>query len=203
MKTKFFTVVAALMICVGVSAQDKINSLTIGFSPIGGTNVKLKQKDYGFNGTLNYRSAWNVNAGYERQFYGIVSLTDLYYGQAKFNQATYKYNGTSEKYTDGDDVYSVGITTYAGKTINARKRFQVPVFIGIGCDYINGGNLHNLILSGAAKARMKFFFSNKFGIYAGGTFKYGFGSKSIKDDNKSISITPATWAVDAGVIIGL
>jgi hypothetical protein len=204
MKTKLFTVVAALMICMGANAQDKASSLTIGFSPIGGVNVKMKQKDYDIDHKLDYKSAWNVNIGYERQFNGAVSLTELHYGQAKFDKATYNYKDVSNEYTSGDDIYSAGITTYIGTTINAKKRFQLPIFIGIGGEYIDGGDLHNVIFDGAAKARMKFYITNNFGIYAGGTFKYGFGMRSIKDDDKkSITITPITWAVDAGLIIGL
>ncbi len=204
MKTKFFAIAAAMLICLGANAQDKVSSLTIGFSPFGSTSIKMKQKDYGIDHKLDYKSNWNVNIGYERQFNGAVSLTEAHYGQAKFDKATYTYKDESFSYNVGEDIYSAGITTYIGTTINPKKRFQLPIFIGIGGEYIDGGDIHNVIFDGAAKARMKFYFSNSFGIYAGGTFKYGFGMRSIDgDDSKSIGITPMTWYVDAGFIIGL
>ena len=209
MRTKIMTIAAVmLLVCTSANAQGKVRSITVGVAPLGYSHVNISLKDEKYK--YDYKSYMNFNVGYERQFKGVVSLTEITYAQAKFDK--YDLTGTSQWFdpTQKEDVKDFAITTYAGKTINPNKRIQFPVYIGIGGEYLSGGPLHNLAIDLAAKARVKFYISNNFGIYVGATGRYGYGMKSASkkssndyDSTKSYSIVPTMWAVDAGIVIEL
>lgn len=201
---KIFTLAFMAVMAVSASAQEKVSSLTIGFSPLGATHMMVKAKKLNIDQTNDWKSNWNVNIGYERQFKGAVSLTELTYFKGQFDKSKDKKSGTT--YTSGKDIYSAGITTYIGKTIGAQSRLQFPIYIGVGGEYINNdAEIHHLFFDLAAKARLKFYITSSIGIYAGGTYRYGFGTHKVENngDKESVALTPSTWAVDAGLVIGL
>lgn len=208
MKTKFFTIIVTLLtVCTLAKAQDKAGSLVLGFSPLGGISEKISLDDEKYK--YDYKSFMNASLGYERVFKGAITLTEVSYSQGKFDK--YDLQGTSLWFNPAqeDDVYSVAVTQYIGTTINPNKRVQLPLYIGIGGDYVNGGPLHNLTFDVAAKARIKFYITNNFGIYVGATGRMGWGAKSASEkssnysSSKSYTITNTIWAADAGIIIGL
>ena len=203
------TILAAItfMLALGTSiatAQEQ-QSLTVGVSPVGSihANISLDNEEYKYN----YESYWNVNLGYEGQFHGHVTLTEVTYAKAKFE--SYELTGNSQWFNPAqqEDVTDIALTTYYGRTIFPGKRVQLPLYIGIGGEYIKGGPLHNLAFDVAAKARLKFYISNSFGIYAGATGRWGFGAKSASEKSSSstkmYSVIPSTLAFDAGIIISL
>ena len=208
MKTKIAMLsIAMLAICFLAKAQEKVSSLTIGYAPLGYTHVNISLDDEKYK--YDYKSYWNATIGYEKQFKGAVSLTEVTYAQASFDK--YDLSGTSKWFNpaQSEDIYSLSVTTYVGKTINPNKRIQFPLYIGIGGDYLNGGPIHNLAIDLAAKARIKFYITSGFGIYVGATGRYGWGSKRASESkssgssSKSYSVVPSQWAVDAGLVIGL
>ena len=208
---KIITFVVMAAMAVSASAQEKVSSLTIGFSPLGATHMTCKAKKLDIDNSYDWKSNWNVNIGYERQFKGAVSLTELTYFQGKFDKYKFNSGGNSYTGTTGDDIYSAGVTTYIGTTILGKQsRVQFPVFIGVGAEYINNdAEIHHLFFDLAAKARLKFYITSSIGIYAGATYRYGFGihkednGSSSSDSSNSVAISPSTWAVDAGLVIGL
>ena len=208
MKTKFFTIVfTLLLVCIGAKAQDKARSIALGFSPFGYTHVNITYGDEKYK--YDYKSIWGANIGYERQFKGVTSLTELTYLRASFDK--YDLTGTSKWFNPAqeEDLTAISITTYAGKTLNPNKRVQFPVYIGIGADYASGGPIHNLILEGALKARVKFYITDKIGIYAGATGRIGYGFKSASEkssknsSSKGYTIFPILAYADAGIIFGI
>jgi len=199
-------VIALMAIFICANAQnDGIKSINIGFAPVGyiHENIRLGGEKYRYD----YKSYYNINLGYEKQLGGVVSLTEIKYAAAKFDK--YDLKGVSAYFNplQQEDIYSVSVTAYAGKTINPNKRIQFPVYIGIGGEYINGGPFHNIIFDLAAKARVKFYVSNKIGIFAGGTGRIGWGSKSAGKSSGSkkdyYTIQNSQWSVDAGLIFSL
>lgn len=205
MKKLFLSVICLMAVSLSASAQNKARSLIIGFGPVGyiHENIKLDDEKYKYD----YKSFWNANIGYEKQFKGVGSLTEFAYGQGKFDE--YDLAGTSKWFdpAQAEDIYSVSVTQFFGKTINPNQRVQIPVYIGIGADYINGGPFHNLLIDGAVKARLKLYITNNFGIYAGATGRIGWGAKSASESgsksSKSYNITNTSWSVDCGIVIGL
>jgi hypothetical protein len=203
---KFVAIAVALFaISMNANAGDGTLSINIGFAPVGHIHetISLKPEKYKYD----YNSYMNFNLGIEKQFKGVTTLSEFKYAQGKFD--SYDLVGNSQWFNPKltDDVFSVSFTQYFGKTINPNKRIQFPLYIGIGGEYLKGGPFHNLILDGAAKARVKFFFTNHIGIFAGGTFRLGLGAKSASESsnrNKDMySILNTQWSVDAGLTYGL
>jgi len=205
MKKIFAIAVLFFAISMGANAQNKTLSINLGFAPVGHIHesVALKPEKYKYD----YNSYINFNLGIEKQFKGVTSLSEFKYAKAKFD--SYDLDGESQWFNPRqvDDLYSISFTQYAGHTINANKRIQFPLYIGIGAEYINGGLFHNLLVDGAVKARVKFFITNHIGIYAGGTGRVGWGAKSASESNSSnkdmYSIWNIQWSADAGLTIGL
>ena len=103
-----------------------------------------------------------------------------------------------------DQFSSYGFMYYLGKTFNSGQRFQVPIYIGLGAEYFSGWPYHNLLVDVGAKIRMKYFFSQRFGLFVGATGKYGFGSSErfMKKDSKDTpKISRTSIDFDAGLTI--
>ena len=209
MKSRILTLVVLSVFYINVNAQEKAGSITIGVALIGYHHLNIaydKEEKYKYD----YKSYFNFNVGYERQFKGVTSLAEFTYTKAKFDK--YDLTGTSEYFNpaQSEDISSYSLIFYAGKTFNANQRFQFPVYIGAGGDYLSGGPFHNLAVDLAVKARFKFYITNNIGIFAGASVRYGWGvkSRSTKENSSSDKstgyiITNAMWYVDAGLIIGI
>lgn len=205
MKKIFAIVVVLLTISVNAHAQQKASSINIGFAPFGNIQEKISLKDEKYK--YNYKSYWGAVLGLENQLKGVTSLTEITYSSAKFDK--YDLTGVPVSFNpyQTEDIQDFTLIQYFGKTINPNKRVQFPLYVGIGGEYILGGPLHNLAIDGAAKARVKFFITNKIGIYAGGNIRYGYGTKKADEDKSSKSnyywIGSFVWHIDAGLTIGL
>jgi len=209
MKTKHFAIVVALLlVCMGAKAQTKSNNLYVGFAPLGSISESISYKDEKYK--YKYKSYWNVNLSYEKLFKGSSTMTELFYSKAKFNE--YDLKGESQWFNpnQAEDIYTISFTQYYGTTINKNKRVQFPLYIGFAADYAKGGPLHNLLIGGAAKARVKFYITNSIGIYVGATGRLGWGSKKASDSNSSrsssknsYSISSKVWYVDAGITFSI
>lgn len=201
-KTLAFTI-AMLFVAMEVMAQDKVRSIVVGFSPLGYNHLNVSYKDEKYK--YDYKSYINAHVGFEKQFKGITSLTELTYSRAKFDHSD--LTGDANPARDSD-LKTWSITTYAGKTINPNKRVQFPIYLGIGADIIDAGSVGNLIFDFAAKARIKFYITDRFGIYAGGYGRFGWGAKSRSEksssnDDSVYTVSPSVLALEAGILIGL
>jgi hypothetical protein len=208
MKKILSITVAFLSIAMAAKAQENVQSLTIGFAPVGSSYINISLNDEKYEYYYTYKPFWNVDIGYERQFKGVVSLTELFYLKGAFDR--YELDGTSQWFNPAqtEDLTSIAITQYTGKTFNQNKRLQIPFYIGVGGEYMKGGPLHNVGLHVAAKARMKFYITNNIGIFVGATCRYGYGMKGASDkssegNKNSYSISHVLWGGDGGLIIGL
>lgn len=191
MRTKFFAI-ALMFVCIGAKAQEKSSSITIGFAPMGSTSVEISDDNNDFS--YDYKSYWNASIGYEKQLKGVVSLTELTYAHAK----------SDIKSWPDADLTSVTLMTYAGKTFNRNKRLQIPVYIGLGGEYLHGGPVHNLAFDLGLKARLKIYITNNIAVYGGVTGRLGLGTKS-KDDSSDefYTLSPRMWAIDCGLVFGI
>lgn len=207
MKKTMILIVALLAICTSANAQEKATSINIGFAPYGYIHEKITLKDEKYK--YDYKSYWSAVVGIEKQLKGVVSLTEISYAQAKFDKHDLKGETKWFNPHQNEDIQDFTLTQYFGLTINPNKRIQFPVYIGIGGEYILGGPLHNLAIDGAAKARVKFYITDKIGVYGGANARYGWGMKKANDDSSSVSsdkdysIGSIVWHIDAGIVISL
>jgi len=215
MKAKFFLL--ALMVLF-VSAQSSAQlgalmnpvenggtkNLTIGFSPYGYTQYKIGMGDEKYK--YNYKSCMNINLGYESNNEMFSKMMEFSYSWAKFDKSDLK--GTSQWFNPNqtENITSIGVSIMAGKTLNSMNRLQFPIYFGPRLEYVKGGPFHNLTINACLKARVKFYFTDRFGIYVGGTGFIGWGSKKAHakgEKGDRYHITPLVGAVDAGLVINL
>jgi hypothetical protein len=203
-KLFFFMSMAMMACCVSVNAQEKTKSIHVGFSPFGIPSAKLSYSKNGEKYKYDYKSYWDLSVGYEKQFKGILSYTEFTYGHATNDKMNLK--GTTAWFDPGyvKDINHYALTTYIGTSLNAPHRLQFPLYIGIGGEYVDGKPFRALAFDIAAKARVKFYVGDRFGLFAGANYRIGFGGQSFKKDeakSEIYSVTNSVFYVDAGAII--
>lgn len=203
---KKFCIISLLLFSYCAMAQEKVQTINVGFSPFGMTHAKISLSDEKYK--YDYKSYWNINAAFEKQLAGVLSLSELSYSKAKFDE--YDLKGTSEWFNPAQekDLSSFSFTQYIGWTINPNKRVQFPLYLGVGFESLQGGPFHNLLFDIGAKARVKFYITDAIGAYVGATGKLGWGSKHASDSDSSRSssfytVSGSTIYFDAGVLIGI
>lgn len=197
-----------VFLCFGVmslSAQDKkgrATSIIASFSPYTGGYMKMSLEDSKVDkAKYFYKSGFGGSLSLEKQFGGHISETEV-----SFLTKTFDYSEIDEHFTIApptfEDLSVYSLTQYYGFTLFGRnKRVQLPVYVGVGGSYIHGTPIHNLFFDLAAKARLKFYISNKFGIFVGATAKRGWGGKEIESNDKiKLDLIDVNWNVNAGLI---
>lgn len=206
MKKKIAAIVIGLLFTtVEMNAQEKVNSLNVAFSPFGYNKmgITLESEDYQYN----YKSYWNISLGYERQLKGFISLTELSYSEAAFDK--YELKGTSKWFEPDqqEKLTTASLMCYCGKALLPQQRLQIPLYLGVGFDYLNGGPAHNITLNLGVKARVKFYITDTIAIFVGGNARYGLGSKHASEENSSstssYTLKNLNCSADAGFVIGI
>ncbi|MBP5413012.1 MAG: hypothetical protein J6Y47_07145 [Bacteroidales bacterium] len=84
-----------------------------------------------------------------------------------------------------------GLYGFYGYNFLARKRVQIPVYVGLGGCYYKGLNEAGFYIDFAARARLKVYLINRLAIFGGGTFYFGAGV------NKT---TERRYGIDFGIL---
>ena len=196
-----------MVLFVGAHASAQImglggygtKSLDISFSPLGYTHYSISADKY------YYKSYMNVNLGYESNLQGMSTLTELTYSKAKFDKSELSPTSVFDPNLK-EDITNISLSMLMGKIINEKSRFQIPIYYGPKFDYVKGGPFHNLTINFCVKARLKFYFSDRFAIFVGGTGAYGWGNKRPiegLEGKEGHSISAINAAADAGISINL
>ena len=189
-----------------ICAREKSLSLLVGVDPcLGNLSTKIKMGDEKHK--INYNAGFGVLFDIEKQLNGAVSLSEFRYGKWKCDECK-PYDGTSLFPIPAtcDDVNSFSFMQYGGKTIFPKKRVQIPLYIGIGLDYLRGAPYHNLFFDFGAKARIKFYITSKFGLFAGADYTFGYGSSSRdlpEKSSKSFNLYTRKLNVDFGFTVNI
>lgn len=193
---KFLLVLVALFVASATQftanavSKEKNKSIYLGVSPFVGS-FKSKLGMDGEKYIYKYTNYMNYSLGFERQWQkGTTALFELNYTGAKYDDMTNKNNTVSEYFNSNaqKDLMNIAYMMYYGYTINKGKRFQMPIYMGLGLDYTNGaGCVHNLGIGYGMKLRMKFYFCQNFGMFIGGQLRGDWGAKkgSMSGDSKS------------------
>lgn len=196
--TSLWTIVL-LGVCTSVSAQSSVKSIAVSFSPFGITNSQISSDfKYKFKGIMAESFSFEV------QNKGFTMLTELSCAHGKFDD--YEINSTTDIFNpdDNQNLLQASFTQYVGYTINHNKRLQFPIYLGLGGSYVKGGAIHNFLFDLAAKVRIKFYISNRFGIFAGATGRYGFGEREEERNDakkpQSFTIGHFLFTPEAGLI---
>lgn len=197
MKKLFYLLICAFFI-LNVNAQqtgDFLGTVSIGYSPLGNLNAVIIGDDAKFK--YNYKAGWGVNVDYNTRFNnGFDMLTELNYWKGKLD--SYKPDGSIEKFnpTPSENLSYFSFNVYYGRSL-ALNRFVIQGVIGPGFSYLNGGPIHNLCLSPAAKARVVGYITPKIGMYVGANGRYNIGFK------KPGILSVFQWNIEAGIVFNI
>ena len=185
MKTKmFFAAIAATLVFSANSfAQDeKTLSIYAGATFVGFANTNLTHSSPKIKNSIKWTPIAGAQLGIEKRLGKVSTLWELEYAKFDYKSHDFDYmDRFNPANFDKLDVFS--FSGYAGKNIG-KGRVSVPLYIGLGLDYLSGYPMHNLSAHISAKARVRVYITNTFGMYVGATFKYGFlGSKSLWTEN--------------------
>ena len=195
-----------LFVVFGTSAiAQNTNNLGFGVAPVGGAylnfsnNESTNSNNY-FN--LEYTSLFNAHLFYEKQHSGLCSLYEFSYTSAKL--AYTQFGGQSiADWTDqiSGSLKSYNFMMYAGSTINRNHRLQIPIYFGIGGDYVSLTPYDKFFVDFGLKARMKFYVTNTVSIYIGGDWKGGLSlaKSSDKADKSDILVWMNKLSAEAGL----
>ena len=184
--------------------QTGAQTYNIGFSPIGNTNVEVSVKSAGVN--YAFRNIAGVSFSKELSSDGIGFMTEASYSFGKFDSADMSKKSDAFTIFTGEDGDNVSILTgmvWYNYVINAKHRVQFPLGLGFGAGYFRGGPFHHFMGLVGAKARVKFYITNNFGIFAGATYRYGFSSERQAVENTEFSMSIPTKYAEAGIIFDL
>lgn len=178
MKKLIFTFLGLAMLASSVCAQERSVSVVVGVNPaLGSLSTDIGYDDEEHN--IDYKSTFGVSIDIERQLKGFIVMSEIRYGKWKVDE--FDPDTTNPRFPMPDSVDDLSTYTfmqYGGRTIFPNKRLQIPLYVGIGLDYIQGAPYHNLLVDLGGKARIKFYITDKVGIYGGADFTWGIGSSS-------------------------
>lgn len=112
---------------------------------------------------------------------GLIELDFIYHGAAVSIETAYaKFTGW--KYENNNNIASsnsiFSVYGYTGKILLPKKRFQIPLYVGVGLDYVEGKPMNNLYVGLQLKARAKFYITGTMGLFTGLRSKYMYSTKS-------------------------
>ena len=148
----------------------------LGCSPISYIKLWVNgNDDVDFKAKFGFKDVVGFQLGYEWINYNNTAfLAEISYFKGKFNDVEIEDSNFEFDPFEAYDYKDINFTFYKGKTINYGKRFQFPIYLGLGLNYLEGGMNAHLYFQIAAKARVLFYIFNNMGLYAGATGKVGF-----------------------------
>ncbi|MBR6858097.1 MAG: DUF2715 domain-containing protein [Bacteroidales bacterium] len=203
MKIKLFVVSICLLMATGIHAQVK--NLGVGGNFMGSSTINISGSD---DKALLYESSFRPLIG------GSIFYEAILGGMTHMWEASYMM-GKMESLKSGDKFITewgnnpaieslkmASLFYYAGMTFNSGNRLQIPVYLGFGGNYNMADPIKCLTFNIAAKARVKFYFTDTVGVYAGAGWKGGMGNQKVGDGAK-FSVTQRGVNLEAGLTISL
>lgn len=206
MKPKKLLVLALLMSIFSASSfadDNKGKNIQFSFIPFGlekaryGTYYKNNHFD------INYKSVIGGTLGYEFALGKSSSLVELGFTHASFDKVTPHLTDPANmdllypRTNKVEDFIAFDFMYFFGKALTfADGRFQIPLYIGLGAEYLKGEPFNNLFVDLGAKIRLKYYVSNSVGIFVGTTGKCGW---SLITENERIEKTCSHYRMNIDV----
>lgn len=206
MKKNILSFLCMIMFTLTTHAQEKSLSVVVGVNPGVGslnTNIKLDDEEY----DLDYKMNIAFSADIEKQFKGAVTLSEFRYAKWKLDDVDL-YKGANPIFpmtSYPEDVSSFSFMQYLGKTIFPNMRFQLPIYLGVGADYLLGEPYHNLFFDVGLKARAKFYIIDNIGIFVDADAKLGWGQsqRGLSDVDTYFTIYKFNYGVNFGLTVNI
>jgi hypothetical protein len=159
---RYLTIIAALIL---MSLPAAAQTLGLSYSPYGEMSIKCP------DGVYYYSSSLAGGVTYEFLTDGDSIMLEGVYSVYKFDTFGSSPEHMVPLTTENMSVMS--LMAYYGWTINKRKRIQFPIYAGLGICSFEKSPGPKTALAAGLKARVKFYVSNRFGIFAGANASYG------------------------------
>ena len=203
----FFSLFLLMAVSLTASAQKPVvsfgagggygtmkESFTIGVTDNSATGENTDKKGY----DLNYTKLLGF-ADLEFKYAWLTALLEASYAKADYVDYT---SNTVEKLllldpAGFENASLISAAVYLGYSVFPGRRFQIPILIGAGADYVMGKPIDSIHYSVRFKARAKFYLSNRFGLFGGYSGSYGitqFNNEYNRATEPAASILAATSA---------
>lgn len=209
MKMRNFLVLLALgMVAINAWGQEeKAKNIQLSVTPYSFMNKATYQTLELDEYKIHYKSTIGFNLGYEFNIGKATTLAELSYAKAKIDDVTFKPKEEGhEQAFDGKlvfkDLSSFTFMYYWGSTALPGKRVQIPFYLGLGGEVLQGYPFHHFMFDLGAKLRVKFYATNRLGVFVGGTGRWGFGTSNFGNSGNSKSSTHHRTVInlDAGIM---
>ena len=191
--------------------------MSFGFIPFGGSTINYYNNDGEYKLTYNRMLGGKIAYEYISPKSCLGFLAELSFAMAKLDSINlskniymYEEDDISDfearrELTNKDfktEYKSFGGAIYLGCTLFPKQRFQLPIYVGAACDYVNADPVKNVAISAVGKIRMKFYPTYKVGIFAGASYKIGVltGGKKPYYKGKTHDNKYNGFTIDAGII---
>lgn len=164
-KRELLLFLIATVLCTCVYGQIEYG-ITAGFTPFGKTGIRQVSKK---TDSITSRFATTSPAyhlGIERHMDGpIDALTEICFSKMGF---------VDEANTPITNSYRFSIYRFQGVNLFYRKRVQLPIYLGFGLNYYTQLKKEKLFLDLGARARLKFYLTNRIAVFGGAYYYFGF-----------------------------
>ena len=215
MKKLLFTLLAVLAVNVVLAQEEdgtlKKSSKSFMNLYFGGiySNMKMSHKvtDQGYEFEFNSPGGFGA---LEYALDGVRFMTEFGYQKAgndwdvefvdKKNGFKYDTENQFETPSFITGMFYVGFTPFGTKSW-----FQLPLYFGMGADYVTGVPNKKANVSFGAKIRANMYFTNNVGLFIGGHYKFGIASRDYdmggNIGNAELEFKNNTFGVEGGLTV--
>ena len=185
----------AAMLAMGMTAHAENNrkwvkNFNVGVLA-GDAKFTNEVKDYQGKYKLSGCTMTGYTAQFEAVSNGMRVQLEGFYGKVDTDPTEWKKEGnpplTYDTSTFKDEATAIGGMVWIGGTMGAKKRVQLPVYVGLGAVSLNEKPLDNVSFAIGLKARLTVYLTDGIGLFAG----YGWKMSSSTTSSEGYQLTSA------------
>lgn len=213
MKNQRLCIIVLLSMCFTcIRAQkdyDHVSNIVVSVSPFGKSFLHIDDKDY-YEYQFNFNSLFSIGVHKEKDAGVCGYMWGVTYTHAKYHDYKSYDNSPTLNNVNFNSFNNISLEGLFGINFRHTHRLKFPVYIGLSADYINAGPCRTVTLGLEAKARAKYYISNKVGMFVGGTWHGLFGGKCSKEyqkyglpTSKDPGFTANMWGIETGILFSI
>ena len=189
-----------MTILIGVAANAQVKNVGLGGNFMGTSTITINGlEDHGALYVNTYRPILGGSIYYESVYWGMTHLLEASYMMGELEsvkQGEYYLEGWNPASFSPAKIFQ--IYHYSGHTFLSGHRLQIPVYLGIGLNYNMADPVKCFTYNLAAKARVKFYLTDKIGLYGGAGWKGGLGTQHL-ENGESRGVTQSIVYLEGGI----
>lgn len=200
---KFIFIAYALLSVLAAQAQS-VGNVGFGGNFMGSSKIVIQGAE---NHGVLYENVYQPLVGgtvfYETIQGGMTHLLEVSYLMGKLKDVE-----QGDYYLEGWDtstfqpLKAFSLFYYGGGTFGAGNRLQIPLYLGIGVINTSAEPIKTWSYNIGAKARVKFYLTDRIGVFAGANWKRGLGNVKV-NVNETRGTSQRYLGIEAGVTFSL